>query len=297
MIRSQTIKIYLADGTAAGIRQIELLNWNGQALVCPRARLSELRDWPESEKPGVYFLFGEDEDGDLAYVGEAENVRNRLVDHVRRLEFWTQVVFFTTKDDSLTKAHVKYLESKLWAIAKQAGRIRLHNTNEPTTANLPRSDRDAMEYFLSPVALVLAVLGFPLLQPIGNPAAKDDERSGALASVRLRFVSPKRMIEASGANTDDGFVVYTGSVGDGELRPHLGKGYRAIREQLLADGTLVVEGATVRLTRDYLFDSPSAAAAVLAGGAYNGREAWRDAQGRTLKELEEQITESPKGAS
>jgi hypothetical protein len=38
----------------------------------------------------------------------------------------------------------------------------------------------------------------------------------------------------------------------------------------------------------HLFDSPSAAASVLSGGNKNGRTQWRDAAGRTLKELQEQ---------
>ena len=36
----KTIRIYLADGTATGIRHAELVNWTGQAIVCPRGRLA-----------------------------------------------------------------------------------------------------------------------------------------------------------------------------------------------------------------------------------------------------------------
>ena len=63
-----------------------------------------------------------------------------------------------------------------------------------------------------------------------------------------------------------------------------------MRDTLLHEGILVEEGDHIRLVRSYLFDSPSAAASVLAGGNKNGRTEWRDADSRTLKELEERAT-------
>lgn len=45
-------------------------------------------------------------------------------------------------------------------------------------------------------------------------------------------------------------------------------------------------GASYRFSQDYAFSSPSTAAAVLLGRSANGRIEWKDAQGRTLKELQ-----------
>ena len=56
------IRIYLADGNASGIRHAEITNWTGQALACPRSRFQELREWSEVKRPGVYFLFGPNEE-------------------------------------------------------------------------------------------------------------------------------------------------------------------------------------------------------------------------------------------
>ena len=88
---------------------------------------------------------------------------------------------------------------------------------------------------------------------------------------------------------DEGFIVYAGSIGDREIRSSLGVGYRALRADLIADGAIAEESDRIEFTRDVLFTSPSAAAAVLAGGAYNGREAFRDSAGNTLKSLEEKL--------
>jgi hypothetical protein len=82
----KTIRIYLADGTPTGIRHAELVNWTGQAIVCPRARVSELGTWDEARRPGVCFLVGDDdaETRPLVYIGEAENVLVRLQSHVKK---------------------------------------------------------------------------------------------------------------------------------------------------------------------------------------------------------------------
>ncbi len=50
-----------------------------------------------------------------------------------------------------------------------------------------------------------------------------------------------------------------------------------------------MEQGRIQCTRDILFSSPSAAAGIIAGGAYNGREAWKDNDGTMLKELEEAL--------
>ena len=118
----KSIRVYLADGIATGIKHAEIVNWTGQAISCPRKRIAELKDWSESRLPGVYFLVGEDVEHDipLVYIGESENVHERLSTHGVKKEFWREVVFFTNKDENLTKAHIRYLESRLVRQANRA---------------------------------------------------------------------------------------------------------------------------------------------------------------------------------
>ncbi|MGH8858219.1 MAG: GIY-YIG nuclease family protein [Polaromonas sp.] len=124
------IRIYLADGTASSIRHAEITNWTGQALACPRSRFQDLREWDEVKRPGVYFLFGtaEDSGDDAVYIGESEVVLDRLYAHIAGKEFWAELIAFTSKDDNLTKGHVKYLESRLIQLASEAGRYRVTNS-------------------------------------------------------------------------------------------------------------------------------------------------------------------------
>ncbi len=52
-------------------------------------------------------------------------------------------------------------------------------------------------------------------------------------------------------------------------------GYKALYQQLLAEGVLLPEGFDqLVFSRDYAFTSPSAAAAVVSGRSANGRTSW-----------------------
>jgi hypothetical protein len=124
----------------------------------------------------VYFLIsGSDGDGDgdgrgRVYVGESENVYQRLVTHDMSKDFWNEVVLFTSTDDNLTKGHIKYLEFRLAEACVVANRVDLENGNEPSQASLPRADRDSMDEFLSQLRLVLATLGHRFLEPFARQA-------------------------------------------------------------------------------------------------------------------------------
>jgi len=284
----KTIRIYLADGTPTGIRHAELVNWTGQAIVCPRGRLPELMKWDECQRQGVYLLFGDDPSSaePLLYVGEAENVWSRLQDHVKKKDFWNRVVLFTSKDENLTKSHVKYLEARIFDIAKSVGRSKLENGTVPQTPSLPRADRAAMEEFLEPLRVLLSALGFNVLQPISPRGKAVADEQGPDADGVLYLSLPKRKVDGKGTPTDEGFVVFAGARASKRVLSGLGEKYRAWRNQLLADGDFVEEQDSLRVAQDVLFSSPSAAAVVLLGSNANGREAWKDAQGVSMKALE-----------
>ena len=62
-----------------------------------------------------------------------------------------------------------------------------------------------------------------------------------------------------------------------------------LRRSLAGQGVLEDAGGVYHLTQDYPFNSPSTAAGVLLGRSANGRIEWKDAKGRTLREIEEAI--------
>jgi len=292
----KSIRVYLADSTVAGIRYAELVNWTGQALACPRNRLGELGSWPEAAKPGVYFLF-EARLGDskpLAYIGESENVAERLTNHDRKKEFWNEVVIFSSKDENLTKAHVKFLESTLHAMAKQSDRYELQNGNTPTESNLPRADRDAMAEFIENTRMVLGALGYPILEPLLRQQALAHAlgaepmailpKSGAS---NLDFVFRVNNLVAHGAVTDEGFVLKKGSHVSCTNTESAPVRMVKLREQLLAEGRLLPDGDHLTLSEDLLVSSSSYAAVLVAGTSRSGPQSWMTLDGRSLKAVED----------
>jgi hypothetical protein len=244
--------------------------------------MDELLQREELDKTGVYILTGTDplSGSPLAYIGEAEIIRERLKQHKTK-EFWISAIVFVSKDENLTKAHVRYLESRLLAEAASVGRLGL-DQNQAGGSKRPESDREDMEVFLSRIRQLLPVLGSDLLISVAQPAAK--QQSGGTLFCRMKGA------EGRGHRTPDGFVVLRGSTAVLQERESAKRWpyVVALRKKLIADGALVQKDGFYLFTRDVECSSPSAAASVIAGGSANGLIEWRTKEGRVLKELDEE---------
>lgn len=289
----RTLKLFLVDGVPNGLLTAEIMNWTGHVITGPRSRLGELIQRPESRRTGVYFLVGPERGpgiGTQVYIGETDDVTQRLTAHNRPegtdgkggKDFWEKVCMVTSKDANLTKGHIKYLESRLIRMARVAGRCELLNGTDPDYEKLPEADRSDMEFFLGQIQTLLPVLGFDFLretpktlsnappQEVGSAMPAAEEPSPLFAGD-----VPKHGITARGQEINGEFVVLEGSKarfswegGDG--------GYAGLFNELVRIGVLVPtgDGRHREFSRDYAFSSPSAAAAIVAGRAANGRTHW-----------------------
>jgi hypothetical protein len=164
------IRLFLVDGTPSGVMKAEIVNWTGKALAAPRARFADLVHCEESCRTGIYVLIGPDPDranGLKCYIGEADHVGKRLPRHADDddKDFFDRVAFVVSKDENLTKAHVRYLESQLIRMTREAGSVQLANGTEPEFALLPEADRSDMAFFLGQLRIVLPILGIDLFRP------------------------------------------------------------------------------------------------------------------------------------
>jgi hypothetical protein len=168
---------------------------------CVRGPASRLKSRAEWRKPGVYLLIGEGPIDAMpkVYIGEGDPVGDRLVQHDRNRDWWSQVVFFTSKDDNLNKAHVQYLESRLVRLAREAKRCELENGNTPTEPSLSEADIAEMEEFLGQMILVYPAMGITVFQKAAAPTL----------ATRLFFLHAKGL-SATGYEAPDGFVVREG---------------------------------------------------------------------------------------
>jgi hypothetical protein len=272
-----TIKLFLPKGEAQSLRTAELLNWTGKAIAGPRSELDDLLARDELDKSGVYILIGVDADTgkQAAYIGEAEVVRDRLKQH-REKEFWVQAIAFVSKDENLTKSHVRYLEGRLIEEPQKVGRFVVVN-GQSSGSRLPESDREDMEVFLSRIRQLLPVLGCDILTPLVETHAGIPQQP---------LLGKIKGCSSRGQRTAKGFVVFANSEAVTDLRPSAPSYIVEARSQLKADGTLIEEGDKLRFTRDAEFSSPSMAGAVICGGHVNGLTFWKDKDGRELKEIE-----------
>jgi len=277
---SATIKIFLAHGDPKRLRTAELSNWTGKAIAGPRSEFESVLAREESTSSGVYFLTGVDSDSGkpAVYIGEAESIKDRVKNHLGR-DFWNQIVFFISKDENLTKAHIRYLEGRLLQQANAAGRAILMNS-QSSGAKLPESDREDMEVFLEKMQQLLPALGIEVLVPTHAASKSTAEKQLLTCTIKN--------IEAKGYLTPNGIVVLSGSQAVLDERPST-KRYphpSHARQKLIDEGTLAVNADHLLFTNDVEFSSPSAAASVIHGGHANGLTAWKNKAGKSLKELE-----------
>ena len=301
MTFGKSIRLYLKDGTVTGLKFGEIVNHTIQAISCPRRRLSELNEYTESKRPGVYFLFGIDEvSGEpKVYIGEAENVYDRIQKHFSTKDFWNEVILFINKDENLTKSHVKYLESRLLDISKKIGRYALDNWNQQQLPSLPPPDRDAMEEYLIYVKMLLGILGHKLLEEINvhnntnSPASESIKIPAQPLDGRPNSESEILHLNMSGLAakavlTDEGIVVLKNSEAALKFLPSLSFANRELRDKLENNCSIKSNGTKFIFEKDTLFDSPSQAGAIIVGYSINGPASWKKADGKSIKDIEQE---------
>lgn len=276
-MRGKTIRQFLLEGTPDGRWVSELSNWTGKAYKIPRTYINICDDRPDLSYTGVYFLFGQSDDSETAqvYIGETENILIRLKQHLAEKDFWTECVVFTSKDNNLNKAHIKYLENHLYCLAKETKRYEILNSNTPTESSISEMDRAEMDEFIDNMRLILSILGHKVLESsVGNI---QDKRTPTY------YLQDRAGVKASGKPTSEGFAILKGSQITQNLAPSLSQSILNKRQSLIDKG--IVDENYI-FTQDWSFSSPSLAAAIVVGYSINGRNAWKDKNGVSLKEQE-----------
>lgn len=273
-----SVKIFFPSGNPAGVGVIEKSNRLTIGVVFPRSLFAEVRKRSEIEGAGVYVLWESDGSSQLprVYVGQAERLKSRLDNHARNKDFWTQGVFFTSKDRNLNKAHAQHLEARLIELSKKAARCSLDNKDTPQQPSLSEADRADAESYLSDILLCLPVLGVRYFET-------PPERTPNVKLFHLR----SKGIQAKGYPGDGEFVVRKGSQAVKHETQSIHAHISDLRKMLVDWGILVDSGKTYTLNRDYVFSSPSSACNTLLGATASGPQQWKDAKGRSLKEIED----------
>lgn len=278
-----SIKIFLPDGDPDGLRLIEKSNWTGIGVVFSRSGYKEALKRDEFMRTGVYVLVGSSENSSLPtiYIGEGDPVRPRLDWHYANKDFWNWATFFVTSNQSLNKAHVKYLESRLIALAQDAKQCNLDNSNDSNQPNLSEADVADMESFIQDMLKVFPLVGLSVFE---KPEQITEER-------QFLYISAKG-VSAKGYEANGGFVVLEGSESVMTEVPSSHEATSNLRRDLIKNGVFQEEKDRYIFTENYLFSSPSAASDVVLGNSSNGRICWKDGKGKTLKAIQAASTKN-----
>lgn len=308
MSQGRSVRLFLVDGSPSGILTAEIMNWTGHLLICPRSRLAEALKRAEASRTGLYFLTGEDPvqpHKTRVYIGEGDSVADRIRNHSKdgSKDFWTHSCIVTSKDANLTKAHVRYLESRLLEMARSVDRATIANGNEPSTKQLPESDIADMENFIAQLVVALPTVGFDFLREKPgvhtNPQATDTSTGEiTVGEIRLVLENKKNGVVAEAVEANGEITVIAGAAAT--KKEFSSNSYGGRRQELIDAGTFVLNAAgnAYTLTKDTTFRSPSEAAAILLNRNSNGRVEWRVAgTGLTLKAWQDAQLETVRPSS
>jgi len=285
------LTVYMIDGTAYGPRLSEIGNWVGKAIYSQRATVNKIMNRAEFDNPGIYCLKGDPTDDafdEKIYIGEAENIKLRLKQHLSdpHRDF-KELIFFVSKDELLTKTQIRYLESRLVQLALAAKTAQIDNGNSPSLPTLHEADISDMEYFLEQIKLILPVMGFKFL--ISSTAEQRPVEKQEESEIHETYSIKTRSLKATMTETDQGYIVLKGSEAKKILSKSCTETYRNMRRKLVETKIMVESGDKLIFAEDAVFNSPSAASNMVLGRNSNGYTEWVNDKGLSFREIQEKI--------
>ena len=278
--KGKSIETYLMDGNDTGRWCARLsLTWSGVGYKIGHEDIKKSKDIEELHNPGVYFIFGrnDDEEYDYVYVGEGEDVINRILgDHTFDKDdiYWKEAVIFT--DPSPNKAHIQWLEHRFIEVVKDAGRYTLLNKDSGKKTKLSVPIEDALEDFVDNAKIIMVALTYNVFIPMPVPGSK-----AKVVKDFFTYTFPDSIHQARGGFYEGQFWVFKGSYFSSDGADYLSKSVKKLRAE--HSSKMDSKG---QLKEDVHFGSVSTALSFVTGRSINGRDAWLNGEGKSLNEIE-----------
>lgn len=281
------IELFLVDGDPEGIVIAELSNWDAKLIKIPRDELRN-SEREELQQPGVYFLFCKNDEGeDSVYIGEAENIKNRLTIHIQsynrgeRDYYWNTAVIITSK--KLNKTLIRYLENKFVDITRECNRYELLTKTTGTNVVISESDEAIMGEFIENSEITINTLGYKVLQPLVSKKLKNEEETPDETNNESEKLYLKiKDTYGEAIQTSEGFVLLEGAKISPTTVKSIPKGVKKLRKKYERKG--LIENNITKT--DIVFPSPSQAADFVSGSNLSGPKYWKNKDGKSLNELE-----------
>jgi len=212
-------------------------------------------------------------------IDESEVLFDRLRQHAGTKEFWNEAIVIFSKDENLNKAHIKYLEYRMYELAKKSKRYIVENSQEPTRSAISEADKAEMEEFLENIQLLINTMGYKVFTELKEEIE--------VAKSNIYHIKAARGAEAKGQPTQEGFVVFKNSIMTSETVPSMPSWVETIRNQLISEEIVKPDNnGNYLFVTNNLFNSPSSAAAAIMGRSANGLKEWKNNNGISLGESE-----------
>ena len=296
--QGKSINLFLMDGNASGRIKCTLANWTGITYKIPRTALEQCKERNDLKQSGVYFLFGTSEQSEknVVYIGQAsarkngEGILNRLYEHKRNPDkgYWNEAIVFTTSNNSFGPTEISYLENRFCSLATEAKRYIVKNANDPSPGNITEEKESELEEFIDSAKMIMGTLGHKVFEPLIEIMVVAPSISSSSAELKLYMKRKSRksgyIIEATCRQTPEGFIVLAGSHIEMIDSDSISNGIKKLRKTAKIDRNGILQ-------ENVLLSSPSSAASFVIGGSANGLIEWKDSNGHTLKQLEEETFE------
>lgn len=272
MYKPRLIQSYLLDGTIEGVRVIELSESSIKAFVMPRIKLNDIKKREEINWPALYLLINSGDN--QLYIGESEKFYDRVKNHDQKKDFWDLAVAIVSKDNTLEKSDVKYLESMAVEKAQATAAMEVLNKTVPARNNVHEFKVHTLENILEDIAMIAESIGYSIF------AAKDDEE-GHIWEINNKNNTTKAQFRG------DKFVILAGSKISKSFAPSWGEAYPKSlveRDQLLAAHGKNL-GESYELVNNISLRSPNHAGGFVTGRNVNAWITWKNKDGKTMDEV------------
>jgi predicted GIY-YIG superfamily endonuclease len=274
----RSIELFYVDGDPGGMVTATIpFQWTGHVLVSSRTQIKQALARPEAGRPGVYLLVGDVEGETHLYVGETDEIKTRITTHAAQKDWWSTAILITSSGEPLNKAHARYLESRLHSDATRLRKIALDNDKSPTESTLSEAAMAHMDDFLENIYLVLPALRFDFLTEDTKPDFPKPSDHEVDEAAYFTLSVPKHGLKAQARVEGGQFIVEAGSIAQREwIGTTSGDStYARLFGELVSQGILMPQGQHSVFAKSYVFKSPSAAAAVVAGRPTSGPTHWK----------------------
>jgi hypothetical protein len=279
------ITIFQMEDIENSPKTIDIHGSSLSVVYIPRIRLKEyMEKLNEFKHPGVYILKSDSESGvfsEKVYIGEGEPLKDRISQHISndKNEFKECVIITSTRENELTKAHIKNMESKLFEIAINCKNAEVDNTNRPTKSSISLADESYINDFIEQIKIILPLCGFNCFIPttiITDNLIKDN-----IFTIIQKNIKAEMVIEQGN------YIVLKGSRAKKDTTSNFKyhHTYKELRDRLINNNILMLENDEYVFQENTVFTSSSAASTIVLGYPISGLEAWKNNQGEKLKNV------------